>query len=183
MANGLPPDPLAAWLERRDEGMLARATPGEVVEATSRWLEAVAARHPTIDADELVSVGFALLRSGHGDAVERAAASWLRRAPTPGRLDVAALLYQGLWMHRGRGGRHACPAGVEALLDACTELAPPICPSAWLAIAQAIEAVASPPLRARACEALRRAIGARDTSAALRDHLRAVLRSAERTAD
>jgi hypothetical protein len=162
------------WIERRDETALARATSAEAAAATVRLADAVAAEHPAIDADQLISAGFAVLRSGHGAAAAQAVVPWLSAQPTVARLDVASLLLQGLFVHAGRGAQRAEPDAVEALLDACRLLSASdgVCPSAWIALAAALRALHPSPLRARVLEALRGAVQDPRTSTALRDHLR-----------
>lgn len=167
-------DPLKRWIERRDETALARATSAEAAAATLRLADAAATEYPGIDADQLISAGFAVLRSGHGAAAARALAPWLLQKPTVARLDVAALLLQGLWVHAGRGAQRAEPDAVEALLEACRVLSASdgVCPSAWLALAAALPALDASLLRVRVLEALQAAVEDPRTSIALRDHLR-----------
>lgn len=168
-------DPLRRWIEQRDETALAQAPAAVAVAATLNLASAAAAGHPDIDADELLSAGFALLRSGHATVAARGLATWLLQQPTTARLDVVALLLQGLWVHQGAGGQQAQPEAVEALLQVCNQgsARDGVCPSAWLALAQALPAIAAPPLRARVIESLRQAAQAQSTSTALREHLRA----------
>jgi len=165
-------DPIESWALRRDESGLAGATAEEIAASVEAFADRAERAHPDLDADQLVSTGFAVARSGRADPAGTAAIDWLLRAPSAPRLEIASLIMSGLWVRVASGPR-VVPAHVAGLIEARRQA--PFDETAnaasLLALGATLFGSLSPSLRALIVEELRTAAAEPRVSSALREYL------------
>jgi hypothetical protein len=170
-------DCVEAWIEDRDDGPIVEAPDSAVRAAVERLLARTESTYQNVDADRLMSVGWALLRGGKETAAGAAVVDWLLAQPSPARLEIGASLLQGFWL-RSESGARPQPAHVAALLQARrrippSEIADGIAPFALSATLRGSGLVS--PLRERVVEELRQAASDPRVNPEMREHLTRVL--------